>query len=184
MAEWQDIKDIDFSALDNPRMGVRCINSEMLENLLEQLKSKSNSTGGLTMVLDFNGCSSSDDYQRKIIDTVSEYIRAFYPDQADGLGMGPMNEQASNCLGLLEWLADELRKQFTLVVDFRGTKIERPILRPGQKFWWAYDSASRCRVSNLVWVMDDDEEGANLLEKHGQMKRVFSEEGTNTFVTL
>ncbi|MDY6964682.1 MAG: hypothetical protein SVM80_01755 [Halobacteriota archaeon] len=184
MADWQDLKDIDFYALENPRMGIRCGNPEMLDDLLDQFRMRAGSRGGNLMLIDYRDCSTSEEYQQKIIDVVSEFIRASYPDQASGLGEGPLNTQASNCLGLLEWIADELRKQFTLVVDFRGIKIDPSILRPGQKFWWAYDSASRCKVSNLIWVMDDDSKGAELLEKHGQMKRVFSEEGTNVFLSL
>ncbi len=184
MAEWQELKDIDFYAMESPRIGIKCINEEMLDDFLEQFRSRSASTGGDFLLIDYRGCSTSDDFQKKIVDSVSQFVNFRFPDKAEGLTQGPLNQQASNCLGVLEEIAEELRKQFTLVVDFRGIKISPEMLRPGQIFWWAYDSAGRCRVSNLIWIMEDDEKGISLLEKHGQMKRVFSDEGTSTYIII
>lgn len=184
MAEWQELKDIDFYAMESPRIGIRCRDEEMLNDFLEQFRTRASSTGGCFLSIDYRGCSSSDDFQKKIVDSVVQFARGNFPNKAEGLDQGPLNQQASNCLGILEEIAEELRKQLTLVVDFRSIKIEPSLLRPGQNFWWAYDSAGRCKVSNLIWIMDDDEKGASLLEKHGQMKRVFSDEGTNTYIML
>jgi hypothetical protein len=182
--EWKELKDIDFYAMEEQRIGIRCKNEEMTENFMEQIKGKIKSMEGSYLYIDYKGCSSSEDYQKKMIETISRFIEEKFPGEVNRLSGDALNEKASNSLGLLEWASNELRRQFTLVIDFRGTKITSSILRPGQNFWWAYDSASRCVNSNLIWIMDDDEAGSERLIKHGQMKRVFSEEGTSTYLIL
>jgi hypothetical protein len=184
--EWKGLEDIDFYAMREElmRVGIRCKNEEMVDNFIEQTKMGIESAGGKFLIITYTDCSSSEDYQRRIVDGVSSFIRDEFPSKAAELGGADLSAEAMSCLSLLERVSNELRGRFGFAIDFRGIKITPSILLPGREFWWVYDAATRCVNSSLVWIMDDDEEGAERLIKHGQMRRVFSEDGTSTFLIL
>ncbi len=194
--EWEDLEDLDFDAgseyvdeetaklLEWPRIGIRACDDEMVDEFVRRIEQKTHGRSAEFLMIDFRGCSATEDFQKKIIDVLTEYIKKKDASKAEKLAGDSLNEHANNCLVSFEELANEMRKNFTLAIDFRGVEVSPKMLRPGQNFWWVYDPASRCSACNLIWIMDDDEDAFELLASHGQMNRVFSDDGTNLFVMI
>ncbi|MHC1585789.1 MAG: hypothetical protein ACXQS7_06000 [Candidatus Syntropharchaeia archaeon] len=169
--------------LEKERIGVRARDSHMVDEFITRMKQRARGRNAEYLEIDYRGCSSTEDYQERIIKAISEYVAEKYPDK-EIPKEGALNERTTACLVILEDIANELRKNFTLIIDIRGIKITPKILRPGQFFWWVYDSATRADPSNLLWIMDDDEDAFEILSSHGQMRKIFSDEGTNTFILI
>lgn len=196
--EWKSLAEVDLDARLSQeglelgdaherlrlRMGVRCKDAEMVEEVIDRIMMKMRSRGSKCLIIDYKGCSSTEDFQQRVVDTVTEFLKTVAPERLEEIPEGaPLNERATACLRILGDVASELRNDFLLILDFRGLKIEPRLLRPGQQFWWVYEAASRCEPANIIWIMDDDPQGFEMLARHGQMHKVFSE-GTQLFVLV
>ncbi|MDF2954794.1 hypothetical protein [Candidatus Alkanophaga liquidiphilum] len=196
--EWKSLAEVDLDARlsqeglelgdaherQRLKMGVRCKDAGMVDEVIDRIMMKMRSRGAKCLIINYKGCSSSEDYQQRTVDTITEFLKIIAPERVEEIPEGaPLNERATACLRALEDVANELRNDFLLILDFRGMKIEPRLLRPGQMFWWVYEAASRCEPANLIWIMDDDLQSFEMLAKHGQMYKVFSE-GTQLFVLV
>ncbi len=190
--DWYDLADTDFyggsieegvSILPAEHVGVMACEEETFGDFFEQLFSRVKGMSGMEVLyVDFREAVSSEDYQQRIIDAIKTFLKD-RGDETEMKGDAPA-EIATSALELAEVVAKHLKKNFLLVMDLRNIQFDASVFRPGQKFWWVYNIAMKAEGNRRVWFIDCDEDIFNMLSDHGQMGKIFSEEGTDLFMIV
>ncbi|HEC57402.1 MAG TPA: hypothetical protein ENI32_05935 [Candidatus Syntrophoarchaeum butanivorans] len=227
--DWYDLADTDFHSggrettqttagaavggakvMPEERIGIMVCDEERFNDFFDVLSLKIRGMPGVEMMyLDFRGCSTSEDYQERIVEGILKFMRGeaydfeggrYWTEEEkkaryatleflkDKLGEDiegeTTAEKATNALTILGDISDQLKKNLILVMDLRNIKLDPSALRPGQKLWWVYNLTTKAEGSQRMWLIDCDEDIFDTLSEHGQMGKVFSEEGTDLFMIV